>query len=113
MPEGTPLRTIRDGIVEEVTHDKDNIGNGVLVRWEDGKVSIYDHMSKTTVNVGDKVHAGDLLSYSGNSGHVVGVNGGYHLHIGLKEGGRFIDPSPYVNDIQNMNVKQYVQHAPE
>src|SRR5574342_57043 len=82
MPNGTPLRSIQDGVVEKVTHLKDNIGNGVLVRWNDGKVAIYGHMSETTVNVGDKVHVGDLIGYSGNSGHVVGANGGYHLHFG-------------------------------
>jgi murein DD-endopeptidase MepM/ murein hydrolase activator NlpD len=61
MKNHTPLRSIQDGIVEKVTHYKDNIGNGVLVRWNDGKVAIYGHMSETTVNVGDKVQTGDLL----------------------------------------------------
>jgi hypothetical protein len=112
MPNHTPLRSIQDGIVEKVTHYQDNIGNGVLVRWNDGKVAIYGHMSETSVNVGDKVHAGDLLGYSGNSGHVVGANGGYHLHFGLKENGHFTDPSPYIENIQNMNTT-IIQHAPD
>lgn len=116
MPNHTPLRSIQDGIVERVTHYKDNIGNGVLVRWNDGKVAIYGHMSETTVNVGDKIHTGDLIGYSGNSGHVVGANGGYHLHFGLKENGHFSDPSPYIDHIQNMNtnVAQHISdHIPE
>jgi hypothetical protein len=112
MENHTPLRSIQDGIVERVTHYKDNIGNGVLVRWNDGKVAIYGHMSETTVNVGDKVKTGDLIGYSGNSGHVVGANGGYHLHFGLKENGHFIDPSPYIDNIQNMNTT-IVQHIPD
>jgi hypothetical protein len=112
MPNHTPLRSIQDGIVERVTHYKDNIGNGILVKWNDGKVAIYGHMSETTVNVGDKVHAGDLIGYSGNSGHVVGANGGYHLHFGLKENGHFIDPSPYIKNIQNMNTT-IIQHTPD
>jgi hypothetical protein len=114
MPEGTPLRSIRDGVVENITHYQGNIGNGVLIRWNDGKTSIYGHMSKVSDNlhVGDKVNAGELIGYSGHSGHVVG-NPGDHLHFGLKENGHFIDPSPYIDDIQNMNVKQFVQHIPE
>jgi hypothetical protein len=112
MPNHTPLRSIQDGIIEKVTHYKDNIGNGVLVRWNDGKVAIYGHMSETTVNVGEKVHAGDLIGYSGNSGHVVGANGGYHLHFGLKENGYFTDPSQYIDNIQNMNTN-VAQHIPE
>lgn len=102
MSEGTPLRSIRDGVIEKVTHyqGKVNIGNGVFVKWDDGRTAIYGHMSKTTVNVGDKIHAGDLIGYSGNSGFSTGA----HLHFAIKEGNRFIDPSPYISDIQNMNV---------
>lgn len=113
MENHTPLRSIQDGIVERVVdYGKQNVGKGVMVRWNDGKVAIYGHMSETSVNVGDKVHVGDLIGYSGNSGHVVGANGGYHLHFGLKENGHFIDPSPYIDNIQNMNTK-IVQHVPE
>jgi hypothetical protein len=61
-----------------------------------------------SLHVGDQIHAGELLGFAGSSGHSSGV----HLHFGLKEGGRFIDPSPYINDIQSMNMKQYVQQAP-
>jgi hypothetical protein len=114
MPEGTPLRSIKDGVISKITHYNGyNIGNGVLVKWEDGKTAIYGHMSKVLDNlhVGDKVSKGDLLGYSGHSGHVLGKTGN-HLHFGLKENGHFIDPSSYIDDIQNMNVKQFVQHIP-
>lgn len=111
LPLNEPIRSIKDGVVEKITHYKGNIGNGVLVRWNDGKVSIYGHMNKVNENlhVGDHVQAGQLLGFAGSSGHSSGV----HLHFGLKEGGRFIDPSPYINDIQSMNTKQFVQQAPE
>lgn len=111
LPLNEPIRTIKDGVIEKITHYKGNIGNGVLVRWNDGKISIYGHMNKVneSLHVGDKVEAGHLLGFAGSSGHSSGI----HLHFGLKEGGRFIDPSPYINDIQSMNVKQYVQQAPE
>jgi hypothetical protein len=116
MDEGTTLRTIRDGVVERIVNfgDKVNAGKCVMIRWEDGKVAIYGHLSKfkSGLHAGDKVYAGDIIGYSGHSGHVVGKTGN-HLHFGLKEDGHFIDPSPYINDIQNMNVKHYVQHIPE
>lgn len=107
FPNGEPLRSIQDGvIVKIVDYGNKNIGQGVLVKWEDGKTAIYGHMSKIAdgLKVGDKVDVGQLLGYSGNSGHVVGKNGGYHLHFGLKnENGEFIDPSPFIDHIQNMN----------
>jgi len=104
MPNHTPLRSIQDGYVEKVLHLKNNVGNAVFVKWNDGKVAIYGHMSEIDVRVGDKVRVGDLLGYSGNSGTVVGQNGGYHLHFGLKDAnGNFIDPTPHIEQIQNMN----------
>lgn len=71
--------------------------------------AIYGHLSRFgEFKKGDHVNPGDLIGYSGNTGHVIGANGGYHLHFGLKAGdGHFIDPSPYINDIQHMNDSHY------
>lgn len=110
MKTGTELRSIQDGIVEKVLHLKNNVGNAVLVRWEDGKTAIYAHMDSITVKVGDKVNTGDLLGYSGHSGHVVSSSGGNgeHLHFGLKVNGEFIDPTPHINSLQNMNNPKWI-----
>lgn len=111
MPDHTPLLSIQKGIVENVVHYKDNIGNGVFVRWEDGKTAIYGHMSEITVSKGDTVDIGSLIGYSGNSGHVVGANGGYHLHFAVKDHGHFIDPAPWADSIQNMqHLKMLAAH---
>lgn len=104
MEKDTPLRTIENGVIEKVINIPDGIGKAVYVRWIDGKTAIYGHMNDITVKVGDTVKIGDLLGYSGNTGNVVGVNGGYHLHFGLKDKlGRWIDPEPYAPFIQEMN----------
>lgn len=107
IPNGTELRSIQDGIVEKVLNHN-SLGKAVLVKWEDGKTAIYGHMSNIKVQIGEKVQTGDLLGYSGNTGNVYGVNGGYHLHFGLKEGNEYIDPSPYIDHIQNMNNPQFL-----
>lgn len=103
MPNGTPLKSIRDGICHIRDYGNTNAGKTALVEWEDGKTAVYGHLSDFAVKEGQRVSAGELIGYSGNSGFVQGANGGYHLHFGLKENGQFIDPSPYVSDIQNMN----------
>lgn len=109
MDKGTELRSIRDGIVTKVVdYGNQNAGKAVMVKWEDGKTAIYGHLSKFNVTEGQSVQAGDIIGLSGNSGHVVGANGGYHLHFGLKENNQFIDPSPYINDIQHMNDPEYL-----
>lgn len=117
FPNGEPLKSIRDGVVEKITNYPDgvSIGKGVLIKFNDGKTAIYGHLSDTAVTEGQSVHAGDIIGYSGNSGHVEGINGGYHLHFGLKEDGQFINPpSSYINDIQHMNDANYfVQQSPQ
>lgn len=100
MPEGTPIRSIKDGIVHLADYGNQNAGKTIFVQWEDGKTAIYGHLSKFAVKEGQYVKAGDLIGYSGNTGHSTGS----HLHFGLKgENGQFIDPSPYIDLIQNMN----------
>ncbi len=107
MPNQTELRSIQDGVVQKIVdYGNVNAGKTIFVKWEDGKTAIYGHLSKYNPNLkeGDSVGVGDLLGYSGNSGNVVGSNGGYHLHFGLKDAsGNFIDPQPYAKLIQEMN----------
>jgi hypothetical protein len=62
-----------------------------------------------SVQNGQHVQAGDLLGHAGNTGFSTGS----HLHFGLKNGeGQFLDPSPYIENIQNMNTT-IVQHVPQ
>jgi len=107
MSNGTELHSIQSGTIQKmVDYGNVNAGKTIFVKWEDGKTAIYGHLSKFNPNLseGDRVNAGDLLGYSGNSGNVVGNNGGYHLHFGLKDAsGNFIDPQPYAKLIQEMN----------
>jgi hypothetical protein len=109
MEKGESIRSIKSGFVEIHDYGNLNAGKTVLVKWEDGKTAIYGHLNDFSVKDGQHVQAGDLLGHAGNTGHSFGN----HLHFGLKENGHFIDPSPYIEDIQNMNVKQFVQHIPE
>lgn len=102
MPTGTELRSINSGeVIKIVDYGNQNLGKGVFVQWEDGKVSIYGHLSKFAegLRVGDKVQTGDLLGYAGSTGKSTGS----HLHFAVKVGDKFIDPSPYVDLIQNMD----------
>lgn len=113
MEEGTPLKSIRDGIIERITdYGNSNAGKCIKVKFEDGDTAIYGHLSKFgQFKEGQSVHAGDIIGYSGNTGFSTGS----HLHFGLKDAsGNFVDPSPYINDIQHMNdVNYFVQHTPE
>ena len=92
LKEGSPIRSVMDGVVEQVTHLKDNIGEGVLIRFSDGSTGIYGHLSEILVKEGAIVKAGQIIGKSGNTGHSTGP----HLHFGLKVDGKFTDPSGVV-----------------
>lgn len=105
IPMHTKILSPTDGVVERLTHYKDNIGNGVIIRTPDGNHLILGHLSDNSeVSVGQHIHKGDLVGYSGNSGNSTGA----HLHIGLEDNhGHFLDPSPYLN-----GAKAVVHHPP-
>lgn len=102
-----PIRSIRSGFIERIA-DFGNVSGGkmIFVKWDDGKTAVYGHLNQyaDSIKVGQHVEAGDLLGYAGSTGFSTGV----HLHFAIKEGGRFINPSPYIQDIQNMNYLNYV-----
>ncbi|MGG0308423.1 M23 family metallopeptidase [Priestia megaterium] len=113
-PDSTPLKAVEDGVIEVKNYFNENAGLTVKIKFNGNEEVIYGHMEKASVHTGDIVHKGDLIGYSGHSGHVVSSSGnGAHLHLGLKENGKFHDPSQYIQDIQNMNNPNYVQHVTE
>ncbi|MFE4524321.1 M23 family metallopeptidase [Cytobacillus firmus] len=101
MPEGTPLRSIGDGVVESVLDlGGENLGKGVIIKFEDGTTGIYGHMSDIDVKPREIIKEGDLLGLSGNTG----LSTGPHLHFGLKDGaGNWSDPTPIVEKVDAMS----------
>lgn len=91
IPVGTPLYAPEGGIVSRVVDYGDaSLGKGVFVRTRDGHQYILGHLSEVKVHEGERVHAGDLLALSGNTGNSKGP----HIHFGLlNKAGAFVDPS--------------------
>lgn len=73
---------IADGVVESINAHGSAYGNHVCVRHDDGMVSLYAHLSRVSVKVGQKVCRGDLLGIMGATGNASGA----HLHLELHEG---------------------------
>lgn len=107
MKDGEELKAVESGVAEVLDYGSSNCGLTVKIKFNGGDSQlIYGHLSDTNIHTGDMVHKGDLIGYSGHSGHVVSSSGGNgaHLHLGLKnENGEFQNPSQYIDDIQNMN----------
>lgn len=108
METGEKLRAITDGKILVHDYGSVNAGKTVLIQGEDGRTYIYGHLSEFSVREGQIISKGELIGLSGNSGHSTGA----HLHFGVKEGGKFVDPSPHVQFIQNMNDPHYLVNLP-
>lgn len=107
---GTEVHSILNGVVEKVYTNHNSLGNAISVKFEDGTTGTYAHLSDSLVKEGQVIDKGDLLGLTGNTGHVVGQNGGYHLHFALKDGstGEYINPTHYANDIIAMTTGEKV-----
>ena len=90
MPEGTPVRAARGGLVVKIKEDSDKGGssikydkfnNYVLIRHEDGTLGHYCHLRKNSciVKAGQTVQAGEVIARSGNTG----FSSGPHLHFSV------------------------------
>jgi hypothetical protein len=96
FPEGSPLYSVGSAVVERVVnYGSENIGKGVILRLADGKQAIYGHLSEVKVKAGQSLSEGQLVGLSGNTGHSTGP----HLHLGLKNNGEFIDPTPLADRV--------------
>lgn len=97
LNEGTPLRSVYDGVIKQVYDGSANIGKGVKIQFEDGTEGIYGHLSDVKVKEGEMVQDGQIIGLSGNTGRSTGG----HLHFSLKKDGEFIDPSSVVDKTVN------------
>ncbi len=84
---GTRVKSAASGVVEGVG-DTDTVcpgasfGKWVFIRYDNGLASTYGHLSLITAKAGQKVKAGDVVGYSGNTGYTTGP----HLHMSVYAG---------------------------
>lgn len=93
--EGTPIGANNSGIVSS-SGTWDDGANYVIINSGDGYEQIYWHLMKPShLKKGDKVNAGQLIGYMGQTGMATGP----HLHFGLRKAGtyNYIDPINSIN----------------
>ena len=90
---GTPLFAMSKGTVI-LSDEVFSFGNKVEIRYWDGTVSWYGHLSRRDVRTGDTVMPGDQVGLVGNTGHSFGS----HLHIEIHPtgGDNPVDPAPWL-----------------
>jgi len=85
---GTPLMSMSTGTVTQAGPEG-GYGTLVKIKYWDGTVSYFGHMSGVSVNAGEKVVPGQVVGKSGNTGNSTGP----HLHLEIHPGGgEAVDP---------------------
>jgi murein DD-endopeptidase MepM/ murein hydrolase activator NlpD len=92
----TPEYSAMDGVVLKAGAAS-GFGLAVYVLHENGDVTVYGHMEKILVKVGDFVEAGQEIALLGQRGQSTGP----HLHFEVHQGGingKRIDPIPWLHE---------------
>ncbi len=86
-PTGTPARTVGDGVVS-FAGVQGGYGNVVFIKHRNGHETVYAHLSRINVRVGQNVSQGDTIGLVGATGWATGP----HLHFEFRVNGVHQDP---------------------
>jgi hypothetical protein len=102
VPQGTPIVATASGKVVESAIKDDACGGRVAIALDDGSGIRFCHMLEVSVPVGQQVDSGDEIGKSGGDPGTKGsgASTGAHLHFERMEGGKTIDPTPYLKSLE-------------
>ena len=92
---GGPIYAAGDGIVLADGRPNAKYGDtaiGVIIGHSQRLATVYWHLSREIVTVGQDVHVGDLIGYEGATGFATGC----HLHFGVQFDGVAVNPRNYL-----------------
>lgn len=92
LAKNTPIKSIMSGKVIFADWTS-NTGNVVIIRHNNGFISVYKHAASLTVSQGDAVKTGEVIALAGSTGQ---ESTGVHLHFELWKDGYSIDPSIFI-----------------
>jgi len=72
VPEGTPIRAPAGGVVTLAESDMHYEGGLVFIDHGQGLITMYLHMSRVDVRVGDRLEQGQIIGAVGSSGRATG-----------------------------------------
>ncbi len=87
---GTPVTTTADGLVIYAAPHA-GYGNLVIVYHSNGITSRYGHLSRISVEAGQRVRRGDQVGNVGSTGRSTGP----HVHYEIRENDQSVDPLRY------------------
>jgi murein DD-endopeptidase MepM/ murein hydrolase activator NlpD len=103
---GTPIHTTGDGKVVYAEYGTNGYGMHVVIDHGFDYQTLYAHLSRIEVRVGQRVKRGDVIGLVGNTGLSVGP----HLHYEVHKGGQPVDPANYYfNDLSPEEYARLVE----
>lgn len=95
-PTGTEVYSTGNGVISTVKSARRELGNHIIMDHGFGYQTVYAHLDKFKVKVGQKVKRGDVIGYVGSTG----LSTAPHLHYEVLVNGRHVDPALYYfNDL--------------
>ncbi len=88
---GTPIVSTADGVVVFAGRQS-GYGNQIRIRHQFGFETVFAHLNKIRVKVGDRIARGDHIGDMGNTGRSTGV----HLHYEVRLNGKPVNPMTYI-----------------
>jgi len=95
-PIGTPIYATADGTVTDAGFNSGGYGNRVIIDHGFGYETLYGHMYRVKVRVGQRIRRGEVIGYVGSTGKSTGP----HCHYEVHRNGNPVDPVYYFyNDL--------------
>ncbi len=92
VPEGTPIKAAENGVVIYAGSSLKELGNAVLVRHDDGTVTVYGHAGDLSVQRGQKIQRGQTVATSGMSGKASRPK----VHFEVRKNATPVNPMSYL-----------------
>lgn len=92
LPKGTPVKAAENGVVIYAGDGLKEFGKTVLVRHENGLVSVYGHVDTINVQRGATIKRGQEIAMSGMTGNADAPK----LHFEVRKNSKPVDPAEYL-----------------
>nr|WP_245396300.1 M23 family metallopeptidase [Jiella sonneratiae] len=92
VPRGTPVKAAENGVVIYAGNGLKEFGNTVLIKHDNGLITVYGNAESLSVKKGDDVRRGEVIAQSGMTGETdVPV-----LHFEVRKNSSPVDPTKFL-----------------
>lgn len=107
-PRGSEVYATGDGKVVKVRYHRNGYGKHVVIDHGYGYKTLYAHLNKYTVRVGQRIKRGQVIGYVGSTGSSTAP----HLHYEVHHNKRKVNPISYFhNDLTPEQYEKMIQLA--